>query len=147
MTRDAYEKWSDVWKVHVLWNSSDHLPPAMPRKEYDQRVALLVLREYDKATIEFMHSRLKADPDMAGEYEVAALHDWELWYPHRSGRKVRGLEGAWRSYDGIVNILTPYRADLSDVAAEADRLGIPLLRVWVKSDDEPLPYMFALIRP
>ena len=147
MTRDAYEKWDDNWKVHVLWNSSDHLPPAMPRERYARRVLGLFALETDQEIIGFMDSRLRCDPDMAGEYEVATLHDWELWYLHRTGRKVRGLKGAWRSDDGIVNILTPYRADLSGIAAEADRLGIPLLRAWVKSDDEPLPYMFALIRP
>lgn len=150
MTMTPYEDYDDRLGVHVLWDSSRHMPD-MPLPEYERRCARLIAL-MPAGLRPMIESRLIADADHSGDaaspYDAGQLHMWELYRLEAQGANamIPGLD-AWVGDDGIPAIILGSDEDPAEPARNALAAGWPLLRVWMRGDDDPLPYRMLLIRP
>ncbi|MBT1161779.1 hypothetical protein [Bifidobacterium sp. SO1] len=150
MTLTPYEDYDDALHVHVLWDSAKHMPD-MPRGEYERRCARLAAL-MPAGIRPMVEHRLIADADHAGDmaspYDAGQLHMWELYRIEARGSNamIAGMD-AWVGDDGIPAIIAAPDEDLAMPAGEAAKTGWPALRVWVRGDEDPLPYRMLLIRP
>ncbi|KAA8826921.1 hypothetical protein [Bifidobacterium myosotis] len=149
-TLTRYERTDPKLGVHVLWDSSADFP-SMPMDEFERRAAaltgLLPAGARDAAA-----QRLGPGSDHGGErahpYDAAQLHVWELSRLEGRGRPQElGPYVIVVSDDGLPNLTVGPDDDLKEPAALAAAAGWPLLRVWMRDEDEPMPYRFLLIRP
>lgn len=143
-----YERHDDRLNADVLWDSS-HDMPDMKGVEFDRRAERLP-GFYPAKVREHVRARL-ADAGRVGDdqhpYDAAILHVWELYRIEATGHDahIPGLD-AWVSDDGLANTIVEGESDLSRVASMAAKAGWPVVRVWMRGEEDPIPYRFLLLR-
>ena len=51
-----------------------------------------------------------------------------------------------RFADGLANVITEGESDMSGILSHAFAAGWPVLRAWMRGEEDPLPYRFLLLR-